>query len=1121
VPLYDAFISYSHAKDKPIAASLQSVVQTLGKPWYRRRALRVFRDDTSLSATPHLWPSIEKALSESRHLILLASPEAAKSPWIAKEVEYWFTHKSSDTLFIGLTDGELSWDGKKGDFNWSPETPLPKALEGRFAHEPKWVDLSAYRDGANPHNAHFIELGADFAAAIRGMPKEDLLSREVRQQRRALTLATGAAASLLVLAGAAAWQWREAEAERVLKAEQLRQSQINESRYLGARATEALTSNNIELAKGLLSMALPKRWSKDDRPVGPGSASTLHKILESDSLDAIFIGHEGPVQSAAYSMDERRILTASDDGTARLWDATTGELLSVLRHEEQIYFAEFSADKKLILTKLKSKVGIWDAATGKLLRVLAGDDSWLETAGFSPEGHHVLTASYPDTVRIWDADTGNELNSWRSNNDRSATFSPTGDRILTQSEGDRAQLWDRDGKLLRTIFAESRLTSIQMSGDGKRVLTGAEEGQVQVWNADTGVSRKLVDNAGPNARARFSPGGGHVLTYAFGKDAVHVFDTETGQLLRQIRIPAAEIYDAAFTPDEKRLLTLSSNNIVRIFDIGTGDLVHGFEVFPCEIKITADMDQCRVNDFRFSADGSHLLTASGDKLARAWKLSDPPPPLTLEGHSGEVNKALFSPDDRQILTVSDDKTARLWDATTGKQIWQLDHTGGLSWAAFSPDGKLAAISSWDGTAKIVDVAGGSVLKLLKGHEGGIKTITFNPRRTLVATTSVDGTARIWDIGSGETLHVLKHDGPVNTAFFSPDGASIVTASYDGTARIWDVDMGLPTIDIDDDKGTLSAAFFSPDGKRVLTADGPRLHLRDSATGAVIREFDSYEIPFEQDDAPLLVQIDEGEEPPREGDGPARIGSEFSSDGKVVVMTGSLDRAILWSTETGEPLRVLEGHRGALTFATLSPDGKRVLTGSEDGTARIWDMESGELESVLRIGAGPAFGMFSHDGRRVVLASQGAKVQIWDALPALPRVAAYLNSSMSRPLTWDERRANGLGEGPDMPTREGSLQTVEAETKLGRELWVEKQWERALFHFNVAMKTAEENGLTRGHPTQEAMLYRANLARRLPMERVAEIWELAQNWKPDDPVPDFGKRAMPTAQKAAPLGATAH
>jgi tetratricopeptide (TPR) repeat protein len=201
--LYDAFVSYSHAKDKPIAAALQSVVQKLGKPWYRRRALRVFRDDTSLSATPHLWPSIEQALGQSRFLILLASPEAAASPWVNKEVAYWLEHKGADTLLIAVTDGVLAWDNAINDFGLREDVPLPPALAGRFASEPKWVDLAAYRDAADPRDAKFTELAADFAAAIRGMPKEDLLSQEVRQQRRALRLAWSAAGALLLLAMAA------------------------------------------------------------------------------------------------------------------------------------------------------------------------------------------------------------------------------------------------------------------------------------------------------------------------------------------------------------------------------------------------------------------------------------------------------------------------------------------------------------------------------------------------------------------------------------------------------------------------------------------------------------------------------------------------------------------------------------------------------------------------------------------------------------------------------------------------------------------------------------------------------------------------------------------------------
>jgi hypothetical protein len=144
------------------------------------------------------WPTIEQALGQSRYLILLASPEAAASHWVNKEIGYWLEAKSADTL-PAVTDGALRWDNAANDFAWGESTPLPPALKGRFA-APKWVDLTAYRDGADKGDAKFTGLAADFAAAIRGMPKEDLLSQEVKQQRRALTLASSAAAPLLILA---------------------------------------------------------------------------------------------------------------------------------------------------------------------------------------------------------------------------------------------------------------------------------------------------------------------------------------------------------------------------------------------------------------------------------------------------------------------------------------------------------------------------------------------------------------------------------------------------------------------------------------------------------------------------------------------------------------------------------------------------------------------------------------------------------------------------------------------------------------------------------------------------------------------------------------------------------
>src|SRR4051794_27616722 len=102
---YDAFLSYGHAASGRLAPAVQHALQSLGKPWYRRRALRVFRDRTSLTATPQLWSTIEAAMSSSRYFILLASPEAARSRWVDREAVWWREHRSAESLLVVLTSG--------------------------------------------------------------------------------------------------------------------------------------------------------------------------------------------------------------------------------------------------------------------------------------------------------------------------------------------------------------------------------------------------------------------------------------------------------------------------------------------------------------------------------------------------------------------------------------------------------------------------------------------------------------------------------------------------------------------------------------------------------------------------------------------------------------------------------------------------------------------------------------------------------------------------------------------------------------------------------------------------------------------------------------------------------
>jgi hypothetical protein len=314
---YDAFISYSHAKDKPIATALQSVVQKLGKPWYGRRALRVFRDDTSPSATPHLWPSIERALSQSRFLILLASPDAAASRWVSQEITYWFDDNSADTVLIALTEGELEWDQTTGDFRWSEATPLPTGLKNRFAAEPRWIDLRHYRDGSAPKGTEFIRLGADFASAIRGIPKEDLLSEEVRQQRQALTLAATAVTALFGLLAVAGWQWRVAETQRGVAETQTREAQLqrNEAQLqrdkarvqllaMQARRTEVEADIPDDTA-GAAALALEsvELARKINRPTEADAVETIRSAL--NQLPFAVLTHGSPVRSLAVLKDGR------------------------------------------------------------------------------------------------------------------------------------------------------------------------------------------------------------------------------------------------------------------------------------------------------------------------------------------------------------------------------------------------------------------------------------------------------------------------------------------------------------------------------------------------------------------------------------------------------------------------------------------------------------------------------------------------------------------------------------------------------------------------------------------------------------------------------------------------
>ena len=183
---YKAFISYSHAADGNLAPALQTALHRFARPWYKLRALHIFRDQTNLSANPALWRSIEAALGESEYFLLLASPQAAQSQWIKREIGWWVSHCLPDKMLIVLTDGELEWDAEKQDFDWQRTTALPKDVSGKFEDIPLYVDLRWAKtvDHLSLQYPKFRSAILDLAASLHGKPKDELGGEDVRQYRK-------------------------------------------------------------------------------------------------------------------------------------------------------------------------------------------------------------------------------------------------------------------------------------------------------------------------------------------------------------------------------------------------------------------------------------------------------------------------------------------------------------------------------------------------------------------------------------------------------------------------------------------------------------------------------------------------------------------------------------------------------------------------------------------------------------------------------------------------------------------------------------------------------------------------------------------------------------------------
>jgi eukaryotic-like serine/threonine-protein kinase len=437
------------------------------------------------------------------------------------------------------------------------------------------------------------------------------------------------------------------------------------------------------------------------------------------------------------------------------------------------------------------------------------------------------------------------------------------------------------------------LTGVAFSPDGRWLAAGAFDGTARLWDLTVGSPPRLLRGHAENSKVvllGFSPDSRRLVTSCVDGTA-KVWDMTSGQSVFTLAGHSNAVYCALYSPDGKTIATGGEDRTVRLWNAA--------DAAPLGIAGEyGDTVLC----VAFSPDGRHLAYGGGnlskvpgpDNTVRILDL-ETRRARKLTGHSHCVSAIAFSPDGRQIFTSSWDMTARRGDVRTDGELhafFEGRGFGGLLSLALSPDGALCALGGGvmgqqraEAGVHIIDVRSGGDVRVLEGHARPIRGVAFSPDGTRIATASVDGTVKIWP-GKPfpEYLSLEGHDQAVWTVAVSPDGQRMATGSLDQTAKVWELETGRLLLILPVNFPVISLAF-SPDSRRLIT-----------------------------------------------------VGSEATARVWDLAPSGGATNS---AASPFESVLTLQGHLDAVTCVAYGPCGRRLATGSKDGTARLWDARFGQ------------------------------------------------------------------------------------------------------------------------------------------------------------------------------------
>ena len=571
--------------------------------------------------------------------------------------------------------------------------------------------------------------------------------------------------------------------------------------------------------------------SSDGGRVVSGSDDGAVRVWDASSGECVreLRGHSDFVRSVALSSDGSRVVSCSDDSTVYVWDASSGERVRELRwNTDLVRSVALSADGSRVVSGLNDgTVRVWDASNGKRIHELRGHEGAVLSVALSADSGRVASGSSDGTVRVWDVSSEQSVRELRGHESRvwSVALSADGGRVASGSDDGTVCVWDAaSGECVRELRGlESDVTSVELSADGGRVVSGSSDGTVRVWDAASGEHvRELRGHEGAVWSVVLSADGGRIVSGS-QDGTVRVWDASSGESVRELRGHASMALSVALSADGGRVVSGSYDGTVRVWDASSGESVR-------ELRGHTSM----ALSLALSADGCRVVSGSDDGTVRVWDVASGESIRELRGLEGDVISVALSADGCRVVSGSSGGTVRVWDVASGERIrelrWNTDLVRSL---ALSADGGRVVLCSSDGTVRVWVVANGERVGEILGREGRMWSVALSADGGRVVSGSEDGTVRVWDASSGECVRELRgHTDWVRSLALSADGGRVVSGSSDGTLRVWDASSGECVRELRGHTWAVNGVALSADGGRMVSAsDDGTVRCFSGATAA--------------------------------------------------------------------------------------------------------------------------------------------------------------------------------------------------------------------------------------------------------------------------------------------------